>query len=447
MATITRYLSNKVAAGKSEIYLRLTVKRGAQYRLRTGLFVNPDRFSEAGQFIKPRANPTEAAELSQIEAELSQIEAQLLRLCQDTAKDDITKELCEGVMRRRRNPSERHTNGAEAESSFLQAFGRFIATNELSDNRRRHYEVVLRDCRRFERYERLRGGGFRWALGEVEAADLQRFADFLRNLPSISEKYPEIFEQDAGGKIAQPRKRQQKGPNTIRGEFKKLSAVWNWCERQELTTNNPFKKFGGLGREVYGDPIYITIAERDEIADFDLSASPQLAAQRDIFVFQCLTGLRAGDLERLTESNIREGMLEYIPHKTSGERAETVRVPLVERAAAIVEKYKGRADGRLLPFVHLNVYNRDIKKIFAICGITRSVTRLNPKTGKEEQVPLNECASSHIARRTFIGNMYKEIKDPAIISKLSGHAEGSRAFARYRKIDTDLLRAAVETIK
>lgn len=50
-----------------------------------------------------------------------------------------------------------------------------------------------------------------------------------------------------------------------------------------------------------------------------------------------------------------------------------------------------------------------------------------------------DIASSHLARRTFIGDLYKETPDPNIIGKLSGHKEGSRAFARYRDIDDDML--------
>ena len=47
-------------------------------------------------------------------------------------------------------------------------------------------------------------------------------------------------------------------------------------------------------------------------------------------------------------------------------------------------------------------------------------------------------ASSHMARRTFIGNIYKKVKDPNMVSALSGHKEGSKAFARYRTIDDEM---------
>ena len=40
-----------------------------------------------------------------------------------------------------------------------------------------------------------------------------------------------------------------------------------------------------------------------------------------------------------------------------------------------------------------------------------------------------------MARRTFCGNLYKRVKDPDIVASMSGHKEGSKAFARYRVID------------
>ena len=179
--------------------------------------------------------------------------------------------------------------------------------------------------------------------------------------------------------------------------------------------------------------------ERNQIADFNLSDHPELAVQRDIFVFQCCIGCRVSDLLKLTPSNIIGGALEYIPHKTKGERQNVVRVPLNARASALVEKYAGvDAKGRLFPFISAQRYNDDIKDIFRLCGVTRLVTVINSVTGREEQRPINEVASSHMARRCFVGNLYKKVKDPNLIASMSGHAEGSKAFARYRAIDDDV---------
>ena len=76
----------------------------------------------------------------------------------------------------------------------------------------------------------------------------------------------------------------------------------------------------------------------------------------------------------------------------------------------------------------------------------RIVTVLNARTGQEEKRILYEVASSHMARRTFIGNLYKKVKDPNIVGSMSGHKEGSKAFARYREIDEDIKKEVVDML-
>lgn len=71
-------------------------------------------------------------------------------------------------------------------------------------------------------------------------------------------------------------------------------------------------------------------------------------------------------------------------------------------------------------------------------GLDRMVTVLDQQTREEVQRPLYEVASSHMARRSFIGNIYKKVKDPNLVGALSGHKEGSKVFARYRTIDDDM---------
>lgn len=66
---------------------------------------------------------------------------------------------------------------------------------------------------------------------------------------------------------------------------------------------------------------------------------------------------------------------------------------------------------------------------------------------EQEIRPLNEVASSHLARRCFVGNLYKQVKDPNLVGALSGHKEGSRAFARYREIDEDMKRDLVSMLE
>lgn len=208
-----------------------------------------------------------------------------------------------------------------------------------------------------------------------------------------------------------------------------------------MTFNGRIAKYNGKTTEVYGTPYYITLEARDKIAGYDLSANPSLEAQRDIFIFQCLIGCRVSDLMAMTPGSIINGAIEYMLQKTKGERPQVVRVPLNAIAKALVEKYAGSDDlmnGKLFPFISSQKYNVEIKKIFTTCGVNRMVTVLNPTTGAEEKRPMNEIASSHLARRTFIGNLYKKVKAPNLVGSLSGHKEGSKAFARYRDIDEDM---------
>jgi len=85
-----------------------------------------------------------------------------------------------------------------------------------------------------------------------------------------------------------------------------------------------------------------------------------------------------------------------------------------------------------------------IKAIFKIAGINRIVTILDPLTNEGVRKPLHEVASSHLARRTFIGNIYKQVKDPNLVGALSGHKEGSKAFNRYGQIDEDMKKELVK---
>ena len=144
------------------------------------------------------------------------------------------------------------------------------------------------------------------------------------------------------------------------------------------------------------------------------SALPQALRRR-------LIGCRVGDLLKMTKSNLIDGAIEYIPRKTKEGRPLTVRVPLNQTAKEIAARYKSQDGDKLLPFISEQKYNLAIKRIFKAAGLKRLVTVINPTTREEEKRVLYEIASSHLARRTFVGNLYKQVKDPNLVGALSGH--------------------------
>lgn len=467
MATIKRTLSSKVDANnKSEIMLCLTVGRGLQFRLRSSLFIEAERFNN-GTFAKTRPGSALFNEIYRIEKTLKSIEVLLFDICQTEPVASLTKESLQQrlfafikqsdsdgiepsdaestslVKHRGRKPKGENANEQSQKSlDFFETLDRFIELRSISIWRKKRYEVLMRALRRFEMYRRIkRRKEYELTLDGFTVDDLNDFEAFLRKEDELYDKYPKIYEAYPSDtrKTRRKPKPLPKGDNTIINLFACFRSFYKDCVEQELTTNQPFAKYKGSTVEHYGTPYYITLEERNIIAEHDFSQSKSLETQRDIFIFHTLIGCRVSDLYRLTENDVINGAVEYIAQKTLKDRATTIRVPLNQRGLDLIEKYRGiDPQGRLFPFISQQKYNKAIKSIFTICGITRMVTILNAATGKEEKRPLNELASSHLARRTFVGNLYKKVKDPNLVGSLSGHKEGSRAFARYRDIDEDL---------
>lgn len=229
--------------------------------------------------------------------------------------------------------------------------------------------------------------------------------------------------------------------DTKKGEISTRKICNNAYRR---TTNNEIQNTKARLFEVYEqnkdfikNSHDLTREERDTLTEYDLQEFPDLAKIRDLFIFQCFCGCRISDLLRLTKHNIIGNYLEYIPQKTISKRGRVLRIPLHSVALRIIEKYKDNEN--LLPNCgSTERINRKLKKLFALCGFTRQVQVLNPITRKEEQKQLCEVVSTHMARRTFIGLLYKQVKDPNLIASMSGHAQNSTAFARYRAIDDEI---------
>jgi site-specific recombinase XerD len=282
---------------------------------------------------------------------------------------------------------------------------------------------------------------FLLTLDTITAETLSDFDKFLRKEHIISEKHPIIYKE-----IPESRKPKPRGKNTISGIFTKIRTFYIWSYKSKKTINNPFDAFIVEGC-AYGTPYYISIDERNHLYNIELSHLLKLEIQRDIFVFQCLIGCRVSDLYKFTKSNIINGAVEYIAGKSKNGRPITVRVPFNSIAKEIITKYADYEGETLFPFIPQQEYNKAIKEVFTIAELTRPVTILDPLTRESVIRPLNEIASSHLARRCLVGNLYKQVKVPNLVGALSGHKEGSKAFARYREIDEEMKNELVKMLE
>jgi integrase len=371
-------------------------------------------------------------------------------------KSAIRRELIEKEIKKFNKPARK--KNAPKEESFFDVMEKYLFTHKLSEPRRKNFKVIIRCLRRFELFQRKENHkGFKLSFASLSLDVLHQIEDFLGNEKDAFLKYPGIYEEfpysakvavktpkrkrppttDENGNVVPKGMPKPRGQNSVADLMLRFRSFIIWANDNEYTTNNPFKHYT-VGEIVYGTPIYISNDERNKLLEVDLSNNKELETQRDIFVFQCLIGCRVSDLYKMTYNSIIDNAIEYIPRKTKEERAITVRVPLNETAKQLIDKYKDYERGSLFPFNTEQDYNRKIKEAFKRAGLDRMVTILDQQTREEVQKPLSEVASSHMARRSFIGNIYKKVKDPNLVGALSGHKEGSKAFARYRTIDDDM---------
>ena len=419
------------------LYLRLADGRFYLSHLKTKIMVNPAIWDSGLGAIKKRAVCPEE-EREAVDSEVEKLRT-YIRTAYVADKESgrvkkgwLEKALEDYYSGKERGPKKRVKKGETLESLF----DKFLEGRDPKLSRTKHYRVLMRILQRYSEYVRLsqpRQSKYVFDVKSITTEDLNAIYDYAVNEYQIVEDYPGILE-------AYPETRQinQRGGNTITGIFKNLRAFFNWCQKEGHITKNPFIGFEKGDGELYGTPIYLTAEEVNQIFAMDFSDTPSLEVQRDIFVFQCSVGCRVGDMMRLTKRDVINDAIEYIPQKTIKENAKTVTVPLNKKAKAIIAKYKDCPGEQLLPFVASQNYNYAIKEILKKAGVIRLVTTLNQLTRKEEKRPIYEVASSHMARRTFIGNLYKQVQDQHMISSVTGHSDNSRAFVRYRTIDMEM---------
>ena len=420
------------------------------FRLRDGkkdikaaseLTINPNHWSSDKQGYKDRVALVSEEKKLALSNEIQNI----LNLITQNYTTDADSEWLSSIIDKYHHPNRYKTEeeiAAESKPNLLELFADFLIKHKLSEVRKKNFRVVQRALARYELYVRATHPKDKDFILDVETVTpdtLRDMWDFFQNEYQYFELYPSIYETIPEKRTPQPRSK-----NTLIDCFSRIRTFFIWCFDNKHTTNRPFDKFP-IEECTYGTPYYITLEERDKIFNADLSTTPQLAIQRDIFIFQTLIGCRVSDLYRMTKLNVVNEAIEYIPKKTKEGNPVTVRVPLNGKAKEILERYKDHK-GKLLPFISEQKYNDAIKKIFKLAGIDRIVTILDPLTHDEVKRPLYEVAISHLARRTFIGNIYKKVKDPNLVSALSGHKEGSKAFRRYRDIDEEMKKDLVKLL-
>ena len=463
MAKIVYKLSTreKGISAKKEIHVRFYHGK-FDVRAKTNLYVQPEYWDADKQTVKIPNTRSNTPEKQQLIIQLSTLKADLEALANDIleafiadggGKKDLPSDwLSKFIDNRNFGPDTAPAQEEETpieekrdpQKEFFDTFEHFVSIQKISISRVRHYNVIIRALKRFAIYSAQEV-----SFSTLSSDLLRKFSKFLENehkfvvegkdgKPCIKDPlYKKAYKS-----VPECRFPKQRGQNSIIGTMSRLHTFVRWSIKRGYMNRDPYDDYV-IGTAIYGTPFYLTKEERNQLYQAKFPDNPGLDVQRDIFVFQCFIGCRVGDLMKMTKNNVINGAIEYVPRKTKEGRPYTVRVPLSPTALEILDRYKDQPDGRLLPFICEQDYNRDIKKMIKLAGIDRVVTTLNTITREEEKHPIWEVASSHMARRVLVGNLYKEVKDPNLIAKISGHVENSRAFSRYRDIDEEMAKEVI----
>ena len=440
MATVKAFIRTTKKDKDVNIRFRLSGGRNIQLFHKSELSVNPNDWDAKRETIKAKVLYDEKKRI-EFNSAIDKRKDLVLRLYNaELNKETLTSEWLEDVIDKSLHPAK--YNLIPIQQTFFEVFEEFLKKHKLSDVRKKNFLVLIRSLQRYEVYTQKTGRKkIILSLDAITPDTLRDITDFLRTENEIRNQHPEIYKE-----CPQYHEQKARGQNTINDMLTKFRTFFIWSLDNEKTNNNPFKKYP-IEECVYGTPYYITIEERNKLYKTDLSHRPALEVQRDIFVFQCLIGCRVSDLYKFTKDNVINGAIEYIARKTKDGHPITVRVPLNTIANEILNKYVDYEGKTLFPYISEQKYNKAIKEAFKIGELTRNVTTLDPLTRESVIRPLNEIASSHLARRCFVGNLYKQVKDPNLVGKLSGHKEGSKAFVRYRDIDEDMRNELVKMLE
>lgn len=175
------------------------------------------------------------------------------------------------------------------------------------------------------------------------------------------------------------------------------------------------------------DAIYLTYEEIGKIYLLDLAYDKVLEMYRDVFVLGCLTGLRFSDYSTLRGSDLRGNLL----YKKTEKKDKWVIIPLRNEAIEIFNKHFSIT----IPTISNPVFNRYIKDIGVLAGITQLITFSHKKGNKniEETKTKAQWITSHTCRRSFATNEYLAGTEISLIMKITGH-KTHKDFFKYIRV-------------
>ncbi|MCC3152758.1 site-specific integrase [Hymenobacter sp. BT770] len=220
------------------------------------------------------------------------------------------------------------------------------------------------------------------------------------------------------------------GNSSINNQVKNLKVFLGQTFEQGVHEYVHFKRFRKLEDEA-PDVVYLTAAEKGRLFALQLDHIPYLEQTRDVFLFECETGLRFSDVLALKAEQVTKDYVLVTTQKT----ADLLKVPLSPLAQMILARYAGRADGRALPVKSNQKTNAHLKTLAKLARIDAPTTTRQRKGSERVATtcPKYDLVATHTARRTFITLALEGGMRPETVMRITGHKD-FKMLHRYVKI-------------
>ena len=202
--------------------------------------------------------------------------------------------------------------------------------------------------------------------------------------------------------------------------------------------NNAYDTFRPKLKDTQKKIIFLTWEELTRLREFEIPPAKQsLDRVRDVFLFQCFTGLRYSDVYNLRRSDIKEDHIEVTTIKTS----DSLVIELNKHSKAILEKYQDVVfeDDKALPVITNQKMNEYLKELAELAGINEPIRQTYYKGNEriDEVTPKYGLLGTYAGRRTFICNALALGIPPQVVMKWTGHSD-YKAMKPYIDIADDI---------
>ncbi|MRJ09062.1 site-specific integrase [Ornithobacterium rhinotracheale] len=223
-----------------------------------------------------------------------------------------------------------------------------------------------------------------------------------------------------------------------------LKRFFKWATKKGYNDNNDFQNFAPKFKNTQKKIIFLTPTEFKKFREFKIPNTKQyLERVRDVFLFQCFTGLRYSDVYNLKKTDVKNGFIEITTIKT----ADSLHIELNEHSRKILEKYKDypTEKGKALPVITNQRMNEYLKELAELAEIDEPVkeTYYIGNNRFEEIQPKYALLGTHAGRRTFICNALSLGIPPQVVMKWTGHSD-YKAMKPYIDIADEVKASAME---